>query len=268
MQALCPSRIHRGRTEDPGQQENDKVVLHRTDGQLVTELNDTQVNNNYSEKTCNKKVSIVGSCTGSCKGIWNFVNTKMVIRESTLCSFRHVLNFPPMKGYQRLQSVSLARVLNDASNQSFSVPQVLDKDGAATIAPFFPGGLLINRSVFCRRSLDQKTFLERPKVPDRAHPNALRLGIRFLAPQPLSATNHFYFSFFCVLEENFWSKCKRPRRPSGSHFQNFVSRRAHFDRWSSPFLIVPHYFHHAPFDMDNGHAPSQCILHHLHTMDI
>ena len=24
----------------------------------------------------------------------------------------------------------------------------------------------------------------------------LRLGVRFLAPQPLSATNHFYFTFF------------------------------------------------------------------------
>ena len=71
----------------------------------------------------------------------------------------------------------------------------------------------------------------------------LRLGVRFLAPQPLSATNHFYFSFFCVLEENFWSKCKRPRRPSGSPFQNFVSRRAHFDRWSSrPTLFSPRTF--------------------------
>ena len=69
-----------------------------------------------------------------------------------------------------------------------------------------------------------------------------------LSPPAAFRDQPFLFYFFCVLEENFWSKCKRPRRPSGSPFQNFVSRRAHFDRWSSPFLIVPHYFHHAPFD--------------------
>ena len=29
----------------------------------------------------------------------------------------------------------------------------------------------------------------------------LRLGVRFLAPQPLSATNHFNFGFFAFLKK-------------------------------------------------------------------